>query len=88
MKNFLIISSFLKNWIHNNLNNATVFNNYSAKDKFIKRGFKSKKIFVIQNAIMTDHIKWQKRNTQVRNKDCYSIPLCKTKRLPDSLVFL
>jgi glycosyltransferase involved in cell wall biosynthesis len=47
---------FFEKWIHNNLNNATVFNNYSAKDKFIKRGFKSKKIFVIQNAVIPDHI--------------------------------
>jgi glycosyltransferase involved in cell wall biosynthesis len=45
----------LEMWIHNNLNNATVFNNYAAKDKFIKRGFKSSKIIVIQNAIITDH---------------------------------
>lgn len=51
---------FFEKLIHNNLNNATVFNNYSAKDKFIKRGFKSKKIFVIQNAIMTDHINGKK----------------------------
>ena len=36
---------------HNHLNDATVFNNYSAKEKFIKRGFESNKIFVIQNAI-------------------------------------
>jgi glycosyltransferase involved in cell wall biosynthesis len=38
-------------WIHNRLNNATVFNNYSAKSKFIKRGFKASKIHVIHNAI-------------------------------------
>ena len=38
-------------WIHNKLNDATVFNNFSAKNKFIKRGFKSDKIFVIHNAI-------------------------------------
>ena len=38
-------------WVHNNLNNASVFNNYSAKQKFEERGFKSDKIFVIQNAI-------------------------------------
>ena len=42
---------FFEKWIHNNLNNATVFNNYSARDKFIRRGFKSEKIFVIHNAI-------------------------------------
>ena len=37
--------------IHNYLNDATVFNNHSAKEKFIKRGFNPKKIYVIQNAI-------------------------------------
>jgi glycosyltransferase involved in cell wall biosynthesis len=38
-------------WAHNSLNNASIFNNYSAKDKFIKRGFRADKIFVIHNAI-------------------------------------
>ena len=47
---------FFEKWIHNSLNDATVFNNYSARDKFTKRGFKSEKIFVIQNAIMADQI--------------------------------
>ena len=37
--------------IHNYLNDATVFNNYSAKDKFEKRGFDPEKVHVIQNAI-------------------------------------
>ena len=39
--------------IHNHLNDATVFNNYSAKEKFHRRGFKAGKIYVIQNAIET-----------------------------------
>lgn len=38
-------------WTHNNLNNASIFNNYSAKINFTKRGFKSDKVFVIHNAI-------------------------------------
>jgi glycosyltransferase involved in cell wall biosynthesis len=38
-------------WVHNFLNDATVFNNFSAGKKFIHRGFKSEKIFVIHNAI-------------------------------------
>jgi glycosyltransferase involved in cell wall biosynthesis len=38
-------------WIHNRLNDATVFNNYSAENKFIKRGFRADKIHVIHNAI-------------------------------------
>jgi glycosyltransferase involved in cell wall biosynthesis len=37
--------------IHNYLNDATVFNNHSAKEKFITRGFNPAKIYVIQNAI-------------------------------------
>jgi glycosyltransferase involved in cell wall biosynthesis len=37
--------------IHNYLNDATVFNNYSAKAKFERRGFNPRKIYVIQNAI-------------------------------------
>ena len=42
---------FFERLIHNFLNNATIFNNYSAGSKFVKRGFKSGKIFVIHNAI-------------------------------------
>jgi len=37
--------------IHNRLNDATVFNNFSAKKKFVKLGFKSEKIHVIHNAL-------------------------------------
>jgi glycosyltransferase involved in cell wall biosynthesis len=37
--------------LHNRINDATVFNNYSAKDKFERRGFNPEKIFVIHNAI-------------------------------------
>ena len=43
-------------WTHNNLNNASIFNNYSAKNKFTKRGFKSDKVFVIHNAIENNHL--------------------------------
>lgn len=42
--------------IHNRLNDATVFNNYSARDKFILRGFNPQKIHVIQNAIELNNI--------------------------------
>ena len=38
-------------FVHNHLNDATVFNNYSAKDKFGKKGFKATKIHVIHNSI-------------------------------------
>jgi len=37
--------------VHNHLNDATIFNNYSAKNKFEQRGFNPEKIFVIHNAI-------------------------------------
>ena len=38
-------------FVHNHLNDVTVFNNYSAKAKFEKRGFKAGKIHVIHNSI-------------------------------------
>jgi glycosyltransferase involved in cell wall biosynthesis len=38
-------------FVHNHLNDATVFNNYSAKIKFEKKGFKADKIRVIHNSI-------------------------------------
>jgi len=41
----------LERFIHNHINDITVFNNYSGKEKFRKRGFNHDKIFVIQNAI-------------------------------------
>jgi glycosyltransferase involved in cell wall biosynthesis len=37
--------------VHNRLNNVTVFNNYSGKEKFEKRGFNPLKIQVIHNTI-------------------------------------
>jgi len=42
---------FFEKLVHNYLNDATVFNNYSAKGKFELRGFNPKKIHVIHNAI-------------------------------------
>lgn len=42
---------FFEKLTHNYLNDATVFNNYSAKIKFEKKGFNSEKIFVIHNTI-------------------------------------
>jgi glycosyltransferase involved in cell wall biosynthesis len=42
---------FFERIVHNHLNDATVFNNYSAKIKFAKRGFRSSKIYVVHNAI-------------------------------------
>jgi glycosyltransferase involved in cell wall biosynthesis len=37
--------------VHNYLNDATVFNNFSGKNKFEKRGFDETKIYVIHNTI-------------------------------------
>ena len=42
---------FFEKLVHNFLNDATVFNNFSAGKKFVHRGFKSEKIYVIHNAI-------------------------------------
>lgn len=42
-------------FIHNHLNDFTIFNNYSARDQFIDKGFRPDKIMVIQNAIETDN---------------------------------
>jgi len=44
----------LEKIIHNYVNDATVFNNYSGKEKFVERGFNPDKISVIQNAIEFD----------------------------------
>ncbi|HQK70484.1 MAG TPA: glycosyltransferase [Bacteroidales bacterium] len=41
----------VEKFVHNKLNNATIFNNYSARNKFETRGFIPEKIFVIHNAI-------------------------------------
>lgn len=42
---------FFEKLVHNYLNDATVFNNFSAKTKFAKKGFHPGKIYVIHNAI-------------------------------------
>jgi glycosyltransferase involved in cell wall biosynthesis len=49
--------------IHNYLNDATVFNNFSAKSKFEKRGFNPNKVYVIQNAIETSGLQFETRNS-------------------------
>jgi glycosyltransferase involved in cell wall biosynthesis len=38
-------------FVHNHLNDATVFNNYAAKSKFSRKGFREEKIEVIHNSI-------------------------------------
>jgi len=59
---------FFERFIHNYVNDATVFNSFSAKNNFTKRGFKNDKIFVIQNAIELTGEETEKRagNGEVR----------------------
>lgn len=45
----------LERFMHNHVNDVTVFNNFSGKEKFRKRGFNPDKIHVIQNAIELDN---------------------------------
>lgn len=42
---------FIEKYVHNHLNDMTVFNNFSGKNKFERRGFVSDKIHVIHNTI-------------------------------------
>jgi glycosyltransferase involved in cell wall biosynthesis len=48
---FPLFKFVFERFVHNWLNDATVFNNYSAKAKFEKRGFRSDRIRVIHNSI-------------------------------------
>jgi glycosyltransferase involved in cell wall biosynthesis len=41
----------IERMVHNHLNDVTVFNNYSGREKFEKKGFNPKKIHVIHNTI-------------------------------------
>lgn len=47
---------FFERMIHNFLNDATVFNNFSAKMNFVKKGFNPEKIHVIHNALSLETI--------------------------------
>jgi len=50
----LPIHKFLvERFVHNHLNDATIFNNYSARKRFERRGFDPMKVFVIHNSINT-----------------------------------
>jgi glycosyltransferase involved in cell wall biosynthesis len=48
---FPLYKLIVERFVHNYLNAATIFNNYSAKSKFENRGFDPEKIFVIHNII-------------------------------------
>lgn len=48
---FPLYKFIFERFVHNHLNDATVFNNYSAKSGFSLRGFREDKIHVIHNSI-------------------------------------
>ena len=50
----------IEKFVHNHLNDLTVFNNYSAKDKFVARGFNELKVQVIHNSIELSRISSEK----------------------------
>ncbi len=54
-------------FVHNHLNNATIFNNYSARDKFEAKGFIPGKIIVIHNAITIPEYIERNRNSDEIN---------------------
>ena len=54
----------VERFVHNRLNNRTIFNSYAAKNHFEGRGFNSGKSVVIHNAVMT-----YRNNNIVRNDD-------------------
>jgi glycosyltransferase involved in cell wall biosynthesis len=49
-------------FVHNHLNDATVFNNYAAKSKFSRKGFREDKIVVIHNSIQVPPLESIKRS--------------------------
>jgi glycosyltransferase involved in cell wall biosynthesis len=65
--------------VHNYLNNVTVFNNYSGKEKFEKRGFKPLKIHVIHNTI---HVPVFEENNQ-SSKEIKIISVCRFVKSKD-----
>lgn len=48
---FPVCKFLSERFVHNHLNNATIFNNHSAKSKFERRGFDPGKGYVIHNSI-------------------------------------
>lgn len=47
------IKFLVERYVHNRINDCTVFNSFAAKEGFVRRGFKTGKAFVIHNAVMT-----------------------------------
>jgi glycosyltransferase involved in cell wall biosynthesis len=54
----------IERFVHNRLNNRTIFNSYAARDHFERRGFNSGKSVVIHNAVTTN-----RNSNVVRNDD-------------------
>jgi glycosyltransferase involved in cell wall biosynthesis len=65
--------------VHNYLNNVTVFNNYSGKEKFEKRGFSTKKLHVIHNTI---HVPLFEGNNK-QNEETKIISVCRFVKSKD-----
>ena len=79
----------MERFIHNHVNDITVFNNYSGREKFRKRGFKPEKIVVIQNAIeFESHPVRPEKMSGDEIKDHYSRKVCQTKGLFNCIAFL
>jgi glycosyltransferase involved in cell wall biosynthesis len=72
---------FFEKLTHNFLNDATVFNNYSAKSKFEKRGFNSGKIFVIHNTINANPV-------YIRENPCGEVVIVSVSRFVEPKDFV
>ena len=88
-----LLKLVFERFAHNHLNTITVFNNFSAQDKLLSRGFNPDKIAVIHNAIQVPVLVRQPRSTDsitiisvsrfVRSKDFHTA-LYAYKRLVES----
>ena len=70
---------YIKKFVHNHLNDATVFNNFSGKEKFERKGFDPKKINVIHNTI---HVTPVERTYEVKD-GITIISICRFVRSKD-----
>ena len=69
----------IERFMNNRLNDATVFNNFSGKEKFEKRGFNPEKIVVIHNTI---HVPPFQKSIKV-NDDIRIISVCRFVKSKD-----
>ena len=70
---------FIEKLVHNYLNDATIFNNFSGKNKFEKRGFNPEKIYIIHNTILVTPLEKIDRPKDVIN----IISVCRFVRSKD-----